>query len=338
MSCESPTIRRVIQLPVPHFARGEHGRVSPDGATGLDATEHRTIDLENADREKRFVALSSVVAAVFLTGMKIVVGLMTGSLGILSEAAHSALDLVAAAVTLWAVRISGKPADPEHTYGHAKFENLSALVETLLLLVTCIWIVYEAVERLFFRPVGVEASVWGFVVMGVSIVIDLSRSRALALVAKKYGSQALEADALHFSSDIWSSSVVIVGLGFVSLSERLGVPWLVKADSVAALCVAVIVVWVSVQLGRKTLSNLLDTVPADLMRRARERVLAVPGVLAAPRIRMRRTGGEWFSDIVIQVDASLSMEASHRVTEGVEKSLADLMPGGDPREYPLLPG
>ena len=102
-----------------------------------------------ADKEKHLVALSSVVAAVFLTGMKLVVGVLTGSLGILSEAAHSGLDLVAAAVTLWAVRVSGRPADSEHTYGHGKVENLSALFETVLLLVTCVWIIYEAVERLF---------------------------------------------------------------------------------------------------------------------------------------------------------------------------------------------
>jgi len=179
-----------------------------------------------ADREKRRVAFVSVLAAVLLTSLKIVVGLSTGSLGILSEAAHSGLDLVAAAITLWAVRVSGQPADREHTYGHGKFENLSALAETALLLVTCVWIFYEVAQRLFFSEVHVEPSAWAFAIMAISIAVDFGRSRALARVARKYESRALEADALHFSTDIWSSLVVMVGLGAVLVSERLHLPGL----------------------------------------------------------------------------------------------------------------
>jgi cation diffusion facilitator family transporter len=180
----------------------------------------------HGEREKRMAALNSVVAAIFLTGMKIVVGLLTGSLGILSEAAHSGLDLVAAAVTFFAVRLSSRAPDKRHTYGYGKVENLSALFETLLLLLTCVWIIYEAIRRLFFEEVEVEASIWAFIIMAISIVVDISRSRMLYRTARKYGSQALEADALHFSTDIWSSSVVIGGLFLVSLSEWLEVSWL----------------------------------------------------------------------------------------------------------------
>ncbi|MGD0783252.1 MAG: cation diffusion facilitator family transporter, partial [Candidatus Aminicenantales bacterium] len=217
-----------------------------------------------ARREKTAVARSSVAAAVLLTGMKIVVGLLTGSLGILAEAAHSGLDLIAAAMTLIAVSVSSRPADSNHPYGHGKFENLSALLETVLLLVTCVWIVYEAVRRLFFRDVAVEASAWAFVVMGVSIVIDLSRSRMLGRAAEKHHSQALEADALHFSTDVWSSSVVVAGLILVGLAHALRAPWLAKADAVAALGVSAIVVLVSIALGKKTIADLLDGVPATL--------------------------------------------------------------------------
>ena len=126
-----------------------------------------------AEKEKRDAAFSSVVAAVFLTALKLVVGLLTGSLGILAEAAHSGLDLVAALVTFFAVRLSDRPPDERHLYGYGKVENLSALIETLLLLVTCVWIIYEAVQRLFFKPVEVEASAWAFGVMIVSIVVDV---------------------------------------------------------------------------------------------------------------------------------------------------------------------
>ena len=146
---------------------------------------------QQADREKHRAALSSVLAAIFLTLVKLVVGLLTGSLGILAEVAHSGLDLVAAAVTLFAVRVSGRPADQEHMYGHGKVENLSALFETLLLLVTCAWIIYEAIQRLFFEEVVVEVSIWAFLVMFLAIGIDFSRSRMLSRVAKKYDSQAL---------------------------------------------------------------------------------------------------------------------------------------------------
>lgn len=279
--------------------------------------------------EKTRVALTSVFAAIALTATKITVGLMTGSLGILSEAAHSALDLVAALVTVFAVRSSAKPADSDHPYGHGKIENLSALFETLLLLLTCLWIIREAILRLFFHAVPVKTSIWGFAVIILSILVDIGRSRALMKVAKKYESQALEADALHFSTDIWSSTVVLFGLGMVYLSGRLGIPWLEKADALAALAVAGIVMWVSARLGRKTLQDLMDRVPPEMIQAAQTRVLSVPGVQAAPRIRMRKTGGEWFSDVVIQVPPSMTTEHAHQVADQVETALLDLMPKGD---------
>jgi cation diffusion facilitator family transporter len=292
--------------------------------TGAALTE----GLEQADREKRLVALSSVVAAVFLTGMKVAVGVSTGSIGILAEAAHSALDLVAAGVTFWAVRAAGRPADPEHTYGHGKIENLSALFETALLLVTCIWIVSESVERLFFHPAHVEPTPWAFAVMAVSIVVDVSRSRALARTAKKYGSQALEADALHFSTDVWSSTVVLVGLAFVVLSQRLDIPWLAQADAVAALAVAAIVVVLSLRLGKKSIDDLVDAVPDGL----RERLVAaarVPGVVDVPKLRVRRTGPTAFVDVTLTVGRQLAFERAHAIADDAERALLGLLPGGD---------
>src|SRR5512142_2512113 len=176
--------------------------------------------------EKRGVAQRSVYAALLITGLKFVVGVTTGSLGILSEAAHSALDLVAAIVTLLSVRVSDKPADADHQYGHGKVENFSAFIETGLLLLTCVWIIYEAGKRLFYRSVEIEPSIAAFVVMFFSIGVDYWRSRKLKRIADKYDSQALQADALHFSTDIWSSSVVIAGLLIVEAGQRLHVPWL----------------------------------------------------------------------------------------------------------------
>ena len=162
--------------------------------------------------EKRAVAGSSVLAALLITGLKIGVGFTTGSLGILTEAAHSALDLVAATITYFSVSVSDKPADADHQYGHGKVENFSAFVETGLLLLTCAWVIYEAILRLFFRHVDIEPSLAAFGVMLFSMAVDWWRSRILGRIARKYDSQALEADALHFSTDIWSSGVVVLGL------------------------------------------------------------------------------------------------------------------------------
>jgi cation diffusion facilitator family transporter len=280
----------------------------------------RAVKDDIAKREKKTAALSSVVAAVFLTGMKIVVGLLTGSLGILAEAAHSGLDLVAAAVTLIAVSVSSRPADSNHPYGHGKVENLSALLETALLLITCVWIVYEAVRRLFFHDVAVEASAWAFAVMGLSIVIDLSRSRMLKRAAQKHHSQALEADALHFSTDVWSSSVVIIGLVLVGLARALHAPWLAKADAVAALGVSAIVVFISIELGRKTIADLLDGVPATL-REDVFRAAHVPGVLDVRQARIRRSGPELFIDLVLIVNRHEAFEHTHEIANSAKDAV-----------------
>jgi cation diffusion facilitator family transporter len=279
-------------------------------------------------REKQTVALSSLIAAVFLTGMKLVVGVTTGSLGVLSEAAHSGLDLVAALVTWIAVRVSGRPADHEHTYGHGKIENLSALFEVVLLLATCMWIIKEAINRLFFKVVHVEATAVAFAVMVASIAVDVSRSRALSRTAKKYSSQALEADALHFSTDVWSSSVVILGLVGVLLASTPGLEWLSKADAVAALGVAGIVVWISWRLGRRTAAELLDEVPRGL----RDDLLAavrVPGVVAVGRVRVRRSGPETFADVTLSVSDDTSLEQAHNVASEAESAVSRVLPGAD---------
>ncbi len=289
----------------------------------------------NMEKEKQGAALSSVVAAVGLTSLKIIVGIATGSLGILAEAAHSALDLVAALVTLLAVRVSDKPADKEHTYGHGKVENLSALFETLLLLATCVWIIYEAVQRLFFKNVKIEISVWAFVVMFTSIVIDYTRSRILYRAARKYNSQALEADALHFSTDIWSSSVVIAGLAGVFISEQIGgLGWMHQADACAALVVALIVVYVSVELGMRTIKGLLDTAPEGIPTQIKPLVEKIPGVLDCHKVRVRYSGAQIFVDAHILVNPELDITTAHRLTEEVERAVRELLPGADVTVHP----
>lgn len=291
--------------------------------------------MSDSDREKQSAALSSLFAAVGLTTFKIVVGTLTGSLGILAEAAHSALDLVAAGVTYLAVRISGRPPDREHLYGHHRIENLSALFETVLLLATCAWIASEAVHRLLSHKVTVEVTAWSFVVMLTSIVIDASRSRVLARAARKYRSQALEADALHFQTDIWSSAVVILGLLAVKAGEwfpRLA--FLANGDAVAALGVSAVVVWVSVQLGRRTVDALLDTAPAGMEERIAAAVESVPGVENCHHIRIRYAGPVLFIDLHVLVDGQQTLAQAHGLTEAIEAAIQQIAPAADVTVHP----
>ena len=275
------------------------------------------------------MAGNSVLAAVLITGLKIVVGVTTGSLGILSEAAHSGLDLVAALITFFSVRVSDKPADADHQYGHGKIENFSAFIETGLLLLTCLWIVYEAMERLFFRRVEIEPSIWAFVVMFTSIAVDVWRSKALARIAEKYDSQALEADALHFSTDVWSSSVVILGLVFVLVGRMYHVDWLRDADPIAALMVAVIVVHVSWRLARRTVDALLDAAPAGVRNQIIAAVEKVDGVLEVDRARIRRAGNRYFADLAIGLARTVTFQRSGQVSDEVTAAVRRVLPDAD---------
>jgi cation diffusion facilitator family transporter len=276
-----------------------------------------------ASVEKQKAAISSVIAAVFLTLFKLIVGLTTGSLGILSEAAHSGLDLVAAVLTYFAVKIADKPADREHTYGHGKFENLSALFETLLLIVTCGWIIYEAVNRIFFHEVHIEVNFWSFAVIVTAIIVDYSRSRILFKAAKKYNSQALEADALHFSTDILSSGVVIIGL----IGAGFGFH---KADAFAALVVSGIVMWISFRLGKRTIDMLTDRIPdVGLVDKVREEVLKIDGVVNCRNIRIRQAGSKSFIDMVVDIKRTIPFEQAHQIMNVIEERIKKMMPNVD---------
>ena len=279
--------------------------------------------------EKQSVALNSVYAAVAITGLKVVVGITTGSLGILSEAAHSGLDLVAAAITFFSIRVSDRPADATHQYGHGKVENVSAFIETALLLATCAWIVYEATKRLFFHSVAIEPSVWAFLILGISIVVDVWRSRRLRRIAEKYDSQALLADALHFRTDIWSSAVVVLGLLLVLAGRRYQISWLAKADPIAALIVACIVVYVSWRLARQTIDALLDGAPAGVRTKIIGAIARVNGVLSVERVRIRRGGSKHFADVSVALSRNVTFQRSEQVVNEVAGTIRDLLPDCD---------
>lgn len=291
--------------------------------------ESQAQQLSTMRSEKRTVALNSVIAAVVVTVLKVFVGLATASLGILSEAAHSFLDLLAASITLFSVRVADKPADADHQYGHGKVENFSAFIETGLLLLTCVWIVWEVVRRLFFHHVHVEPTVAAFLVMALSMAVDIWRSRALKQIAARYDSQALQADALHFSTDVYSSGVVLLGLALVVAGRKLGVAGLDQADAVAALFVAGVVVFVSSRLARQTIDALLDAAPAGVRASITAEAARIPGVLEVDRVRIRRAGNRYFADLSVGLARNLTFQRSEQITEAVTSAVTRVLPGSD---------
>ncbi|HZL40906.1 MAG TPA: cation diffusion facilitator family transporter [Pseudolabrys sp.] len=273
--------------------------------------------------EKEQVALTSIAASAVLTIAKGVVGFLTGSLAILSEAGHSLIDLGATIMTYAAVRVSGKPADAEHQYGHGKFESVSALGETALLFLLSGVVIWEAIKRLLDNQAHiVEATIWAFGVIAVSVVVDFFRARALTRVAKATSSQALEADALHFSSDLWASLAVLIGLAGV----RFGLAW---ADAAAAIVVAVLVCVAGWRLGRRTIDTLTDTAPEGAAAKVTAIAAKVPGVVKVEQVRARGVGDKTFIDLAVAVSRTLPLERVSALKDAVAAAIRQQLPGAE---------
>ena len=268
--------------------------------------------------EKFKVTLLSVFAALFLTAIKFIVGISTNSLGILSEALHSGLDLVAALITFFAVRIADKPADTEHNFGHGKVENFSALIEAILLLATCGWIIHEAIQRLTGHGEDVSVTVWSYVVVILAIIVDLWRAGALKRVAKKYNNQAIEADALHFSTDILSSLVVLIGLIFAQVGGKF-----IIADSIAGLIVAAIVVLISIQLAKRAINSLLDAAPPAITKTAQEILDSDPEIHDYHDLKIRSSGEGYFIMVSLHVKPDLTLKQAHNISNRIERRIKD---------------
>jgi cation diffusion facilitator family transporter len=272
--------------------------------------------------EKQNVALLSLVASAVLAAAKLVAAVFTGSLGILSEAIHSLLDTGATAITFAAVRISDRPPDKTHHFGHAKVESVSALTATGLLFATTIWIVYEAIHRLLTGDVDVTVAWWAVAIIAASIVIDLNRSRALRRVAQATASEALEADALHFTSDMWSSLVVLVGLA----AAWAGYPW---ADPLAALVVAAFVALAGYRLGKRTLDTLLDAAPPGTVEVIERLADETRGVLDLKRLRVRPAGATLFVDADLTVRRTLPFDRVAEIQRRFVEAVRSAYPNSD---------
>jgi cation diffusion facilitator family transporter len=282
---------------------------------------------------KRSAALFSVLAALGVTVLKLLTGLLTGSLGMFSEAAHSGIDLIAAAITLFSVQVSDRPADADHTYGHGKIESLSAAIESVLMLASCIWILTEALNRIIHRQhLALKFSIWPFAILLLSITVDYTRSRKLRRIADETKSEALAADAIHFRTDIWSSSAVLLGLAATYAGEHWHLPALELADPIAAILVAAIILHVTWNLARSTVDALTDATPIEARAQNRDitRDLAgIDGVLSVDRVRTRRSGSDYFADVTLGMPRNLTFQRSEQITMAATAAVQRHLPGAD---------
>ena len=272
---------------------------------------------------QRRTALVSVVAAVVLITLKLAAGLPSHSLGLISEAAHSGTDLIAALLTFFAVGVAVRPADVAHQYGHGKAEHLSALAEGAILFAASCFIAWRAITHLVGSSgTSVEATWYALAVIVIVIFVDLSRTIVSWRASRRYRSAALSANALHFGSDLAGSGAVLLGL----LLVRAGYP---RADSAAALFVAVIVLFVAARLMKRNVDVLMDRVPADAEEAARAAIAGIEPAVTLDRLRMRQAGPRQFADVVITVPPGAAVGQGHAAADRVEEALHEALPGSD---------
>jgi cation diffusion facilitator family transporter len=279
--------------------------------------------------EKRRVALHSMLVAVAMTVLKLAAGLFSGSLGVLSDAAHSGLDLAGAALTFLSVRVSDKPADEDHTYGHGKVENISSFVEAGLMAVSCAWIIWEALSRMVNHTVELHHSIWPVLVLLTSIAVDYWRSTQLREVARRTGSPALATDAFHFASDIWSTLAVLVGLGASWIGTAYRIDWLRYSDPFAAIVVSLMILRLTLQLTRETVGALTDQIPAETRKRVVSEVARVEGVLAVEQARVRRSGAAYFADLTLALPRRSTFEHTDELVRSATEAVHRALPQAD---------
>jgi len=279
--------------------------------------------------EKRRAASRSMLAAGAMTLLKLAAGLFSGSLGVLSDAAHSALDLAGAALTFYSVRVSDKPADEDHSYGHGKYENLSSFLEAGLMAISCAWIIWEAMSRMIRHTAELHHSLWPVLVLLLSIAVDYWRSGQLRAVAVRTGSAALATDAFHFASDIWSTLAVLAGLAAAWTGAELGIAWLRYADPCAAIVVSLMILRLTFRLSRETVAVLVDEVPAEIRNRILREVERVEGVLDVEQARVRRAGTAYFADLTVALPRRDTFEHAGELVRAVTEAVHRVLPQAD---------
>ena len=281
------------------------------------------------DRRKSNAALLSVASNTLLIILKLMVGLWIGSISIISEAAHSSVDLLAAIIAFVAVRVSGRPADESHPFGHGKVENLSGTFEALLIFIAAIWILYEAAEKLR-NPQPLNQAGLGILVMLISVAVNIIVSRRLYQVGEETNSVALKADACHLHADIYTSLGVLIGLAIIMIGKlimpELSLYWV---DPAAAIIVALLIIRAAYHLTLESARDLVDVgLPEDETEHLRRHIAAfAPTIRGIHKLRTRKAGADRFVDFHIRVDASMSVDESHRITDMIACSIKEHYPG-----------
>jgi cation diffusion facilitator family transporter len=296
--------------------------------TSAVSSPHLAGSAEHSAQKKR-AALHSMMAASVMTLLKLVTGLLSGSLGVLSDAAHSGLDLAGAMFTFFSVHVSDKPADENHTYGHGKVENLSAFGEILLMAASCAWIIWEAMSRVVQHDVDLHHSVWPVLVLVASITVDYWRSRELSAVAKRTGSPALATDAFHFASDIWATLAVLIGLGASWVGSTYHIGWLRYADPFAAIVVSLMILRITAHLTHETIGVLIDQIPAEIRLHILREVEQVPGVLSVEQARVRRSGPAHFVDLTLALPRRHTFEHTGELVRAATAAVHRALPRAD---------
>jgi cation diffusion facilitator family transporter len=299
------------------------------------AAESSAIGTAENTTLKRRVALHSMLAAAGMTALKLVAGILSGSLGVLSDAAHSALDLAGAALTFFSVRVSDKPADENHTYGHGKVENLSAFFEAGLMALSCAWIIWEAIQRIRQNNYELRHSLWPVLVILLSIGVDFWRSGALRRVAERTGSPALATDAYHFASDIWASAAVLAGLLATWVGDTFHIAWLRYADPAAAIIVSLMILRITWRLTRDAIGVLMDQIPAETRLQVIREVERVPGVLAVEQARVRRSGPQYFADLTLALPNRYTFEHTSELVRAATEAIHHVLPQADVVIHPV---
>jgi cation diffusion facilitator family transporter len=274
------------------------------------------------NKKKYKIAMSSMFAAIFIVAIKFIATYLSGSLGVMSELFHSSIDLVATIATIISVKYSSKPPDEMHNYGHEKIESFSALFQVIILVAMCAYLIYESIERII-NHVQVHISIFTFSVILICIFIDFSRSRALMKVAKETKSQALEADSLHFSSDIMSSIVVLIGMVFTYFNL------FALADPISAMAVSVIIVITTFRLTKRAFDSLMDRVPQGLREKISKEISSMEGVEGIKNFRIRSSGSKVFIDMIILIARTKMFSTTHDIMDSVEKRIMELAPDSD---------
>lgn len=268
----------------------------------------------NLSKEK--IAFISVIVGFALTLIKGIAGILTSSLGLLSESLHSFLDFGAALSAFFSIKIASKPADEKHTFGHGKAENLSALFQAFLLFITSIWIIYESIQRIFSKKVEVEANYLAFSVISISIICSIFSSKLLKKGSIYYKSQALEADGLHYTSDVYSSFVVLLGLIFTKYGFSL-------FDSIAAIFVAILILFATYKLLLRAISDLMDTYPEEIKEGTKNILKTFENIKEIEKMRVRKSGPTIFMELTLKTNSSFSVFQSHELSKEIEDKLKE---------------